>query len=123
MGIYDSIGGAGAVQVAVEDFYVRVVGDPQLAPFFADIDMAKLKGHQRAFIAAALGGPEIYAGRDLGAAHAGLDIGDADFDAVVGHLAATLTSLGVDDDTIGEIAARLSPLRPVIVTDQEELVG
>jgi hemoglobin len=124
MSIYDSIGGAASVQAAVDDFYVRVLADPQLAPFFEGIDMRNLKTHQRAFIAAAIGGSEIYAGRDMAAAHAGLDIADGDFDAVVGHLVDTLAGLGVPGETIGQIGAALAPLRADIVTvPAEELAG
>ena len=49
----------------------------------------------RAFVASALGGPAVYAGRDMAAAHRGLHITDAAFDAVVGHLVGALDSLGV----------------------------
>jgi hemoglobin len=114
--IYDAIGGPAAVEAAVTDFYVRVLADPQLAGFFAGTDMRKLQSHQRAFLTAALGGPQLYTGRAMPEAHAGLDITDADFDAVVGHLAATLESLGVPPDTIGVIATALTPLREEIVT-------
>ncbi len=124
MSIYDSIGGAAAVRAAVDDFYSRVLSDQQLAPFFAGIDLRHLKAHQRAFIAAAVGGPEIYQGRDMAAAHAGLAITDADFDAVVGHLAGTLAALGVPGETISQIARVLAPLRGDIVTGPaEELAG
>ena len=116
MSVYDSIGGAPAVRAAVDDFYARVVADSRLTPFFARTDMERLKAHQRAFIAAAIGGPEIFAGRDMTAAHAGLGIGDADFDAVVAHLVGTLTALGVPEDTIGQIGGALAPLRDDIVT-------
>ena len=116
MSIYDSIGGAPAVHAAVDDFYKRVLGDPSLAPFFTTVDMDKLKAHQRSFIAAAIGGPEIFGGRDMGTAHAGLGISDAHFDSVVSHLVATLMSLSVPEDIIGQIGAALSPLRSDIVT-------
>ena len=69
MSIFDSIGGSPAVQAAVDDFYTSVLADPQLAPYFTDVDMRHLKAHQRAFIAAAIGGPQIYSGRDMAAAH------------------------------------------------------
>ncbi|HVW79598.1 MAG TPA: group 1 truncated hemoglobin [Mycobacteriales bacterium] len=115
MSIYDAIGGAGAVSAAVDNFYVRVMADADLAPYFDGIDMAKLKAHQRMFISAALGGPEPYQGRRMAVAHAGLDITDAEFDAVVGHLAATLIDLGVDAGTIEQIAGALAPLRADIV--------
>lgn len=116
MTIYDSIGGAAAVRAAVDDFYDRVLADPGLAPFFAQTDLQRLKAHQRSFIAAAIGGPEIFAGRDMATAHAGLGIADAQFDAVVTHLVDTLAGLGVPADTIGQIGAALAPLRASIVT-------
>ena len=31
---YDAIGGGPAVSAVVNDFYVRVLADPQLAPYF-----------------------------------------------------------------------------------------
>src|SRR5262252_8372982 len=116
MSIYDSIGGAPAVHAAVDDFYARILADARLAPFFTGTDLERLKAHQRAFIAASLGGPEIFAGRDMAAAHAGLGIADGEFDAAVAHLASTLTALGVPEDTIGQIGGALAPLRGDIVT-------
>ena len=115
MAIYDEIGGPAAVAAAVDEFYRRLLADPELEPYFADTDLARLKSHQRAFIAAALGGPEIYAGRDMAAAHAGLAITGGAFDAVVGHLVDTLASLGVPDGTIASIGSVLAPLRDDIV--------
>lgn len=119
MSIYDSIGGAGAVRAAVDDFYARVLADGRLAPFFTGTDLNRLKAHQRAFIAAAIGGPEIYQGRDMASAHAGLGIADSDFDAVVDHLVDTLSGLGVPEETIGQIGSVLAPLRSDIVTARE----
>jgi hemoglobin len=116
MSIYDSIGGAGAVRAAVDDFYARLLADPGLAPFFAQTDLPRLKAHQRSFIAAAIGGPEIFTGRDMAAAHAGLGITDAQFDAVVAHLVETLAGLGVPVEVIGQIGAVLTPLRASVVT-------
>lgn len=116
MSIYDQIGGAPSVTAAVDLFYGKVLADPSLAGYFADTDLARLKGHQRAFIAAALGGPDLYAGRDMAAAHAGLDITEGAFDAVVGHLVATLTELRVPADVIGDIGVKLAPLAPQIVS-------
>jgi hemoglobin len=72
MSIYDSIGGAGALRTAVDGFYVRVLAGPDLAPLFTRTDLDRLKAHQRSFIAPAIGGPEIFSGRDMASAHAGL---------------------------------------------------
>jgi hemoglobin len=116
MTIYDSIGGAPAVRAAVEDFYARVLADPRLAPVFTGADPHPLQANPRAFIAAAIGGPEILAGRVMAAAHAGLGIGDTHLVSLVGHLTDTLTGLGVPEDTIGQIGGALAPLRDQIVT-------
>ena len=114
MSIYDEIGGSEAVTAAVEQFYERVTADPELAPYFEGTDMARLKGHQRMFIAVAIGGPEKYVGRSMGEAHARLNIVPAHFDLVVGHLVATLTALGVPAETIGTIGGALAPLKAEI---------
>jgi hemoglobin len=115
MSIYDEIGGREGVAVAVDTFYDHVLADDVLAPYFGETDMARQKRHLRAFLAAAVGGPARYEGRDMGAAHAGLAITDEAFDRVVGHLVTTLTELGVAAGTIGAIGDTLTPLRTRIV--------
>jgi hemoglobin len=119
MSIYDRIGGADAVQAAVDQFYERLLADPGLAGYFDGVDLGRLKAHQRSFLAAALGGPQLFAGRDMAAAHARLAITGGAFDAVVGHLVDTLTDLGVPEQEIAEVGATLAPLRPEIVSVPE----
>ena len=113
--IYDQIGGGPAVAAAVDDLYARILGDPELAPYFTGIDMARQKRHLRAFVAAALGGPQLYAGRDMRAAHGRLRITAAAFDGVVAHLAGALAGLSVPPAQINAIAGKLAPLRADIV--------
>ena len=113
--IYDRIGGEAALAAAVDGFYVRVLGDPELKPFFAGVNMGALKLHQRAFFAQALGGPARYRGRDMKSAHRRFQISQRHFDRAAGHLAETLTSLGVDGETVGEIVAAVGPLAAEIV--------
>jgi hemoglobin len=113
--IYDQIGGPGAVVATVDGLYDRVLGDPMLAGYFSDVAMELQKGHMRAFITVALGGGGGYTGRDMATAHAGLEIGDREFDLLTGHLAATLASLGVPPSQTEAILGRISPLRSEIV--------
>jgi hemoglobin len=113
--IYARLGGHDAVKLAVDQLFERLIADPELAPYFADKDVDRHSRHVRPFIAAALGGPELYRGRDMTAAHAGLGITDAHFDRTVGHIVAVLAGLGVDEALIGEIGATLEPLRAAVV--------
>lgn len=115
MSIYDEIGGLPAVSAAVDIFYDKLMADSALSGYFEGYSVGKLKGHQRAFLVTALGGPEVYRGRSLGEAHAPLGVTSADFDKVVGHLVATLTELGVPGDTIAQIGALLGPTKSQIV--------
>jgi hemoglobin len=114
--IYDSIGGGSALAAVVDDFYVRVLADPQLAGFFAGVNMQKLKGRQVQFFAAALGGPDPYRGTSIRKAHAGRGISQADFDQVAFHLAAALAAAGIPAETIAQIAAAITPLADDIVS-------
>ena len=116
MSLYERLGKEAGIRTAVADFYVRVVSDPQLTPYFAGVDLPRLRRHQTALLVQVTGGPVEYSGRDLAAGHAGLDITPTAFDQVVGHLVATLTALGVSDDDIGEVGAALTAHRDDIVT-------
>lgn len=113
--LYEQVGGHEALAAAVTVFYQRVLADPDLRAWFDGVDLGRLRSHQRAFLAAALGGPDLFAGRDLVAAHAGLAITPAAFDAVVDHLACTLRDLGVDTDVVARIGEHVDALRPRIV--------
>ena len=119
MSLYQRLGQEVGIRTAVDDFYVRVVSDPQLAHFFEGIDLPRLRRHQTALLSQVTGGPVEYSGRDLAAGHAGLDIAPADFDRVVGHLVATLTELGVSEEDIGAVGAALTAHRDEIVTVSE----
>lgn len=118
MSVFDEIGGAAAVKVAVTVFYNRVTADELLAPWFAHIDVERLKAHQRAFLTAALGGPDVFLGRSMEAAHLPLAITDEAFDRVAEHLAASLLDVGVAADHVHEVIDRIEPLRPHIVSAQ-----
>ena len=118
--VYEQIGGKPAVSAAVDGLYARLLADPVIAPYFDRTDMERQKRHMRAFMAVALGGAELYAGRDMASAHARLRITDDAFDRVVGHLVDTLASLGVPGETIEAIGAKLAPLRAQIVTVDQE---
>ena len=114
MSVYEQIGGAAAVDAAVEIFYRKVLQDDRIADFFDSVDMDAQAAKQRAFITMALGGPNSYTGRDMRSAHArlvGQGLTDVHFDAVIEHLGATLIELGVDGGTVGAIAAKLEGLR------------
>jgi len=114
--IYEAIGGDSALEAVVDDFYGRVLADPELAGFFAGTNMTRLKGRQVEFFAAALGGPVPYSGASMRDAHRGRAIGQRHFDLVAGHLVASLTAAGVPDRTVAQIVGAVAPLAGEIVS-------
>jgi hemoglobin len=114
--VYDAIGGSAAVAAAVDILYDRLLADAVVAHHFTDVDLRQLSSHMRAFLTAALGGPELYQGRDMGSAHARLGITGEEWDVTVGHVVGTLESLDVPADLIGKVGGKLIPLRDAIVT-------
>lgn len=114
--IYSEIGGHEALTTVVDDFYRRVLADPQLAPFFAGTNVSRLKGMQVEFFAAALGGPDEYAGQTMRDVHRGRGIDQVHFDLVAKYLAESLADAGVSEATTGTIIATIAPLSREIVS-------
>ncbi|HYZ99903.1 MAG TPA: group 1 truncated hemoglobin [Acidimicrobiales bacterium] len=115
---YERLGGQDTIREAVDRFYAAVLGDPELAGYFTDVDIDRVKRHQVLLLSDVLGGPESYDGPDLGQAHRGLGITDGHYDKVVGYLVAVFTDLGADGDTIAAAAEVLASVKPQIVEDQ-----
>ncbi|CAA9891505.1 Group 1 truncated hemoglobin GlbN [Candidatus Methylobacter favarea] len=106
--LFDKIGGAPAVEAAVDIFYRKVLMDYRINRFFENTDMDTQRAKQKAFLTMAFGGPNNYTGTDMRNAHArfikmGLD--DSHFDAVMENLGATLEELDVPQELIAEVAA------------------
>lgn len=115
--IFDRIGGYAALEVVVDDLYVRILADPELVGFFTGINLSRLKGKQVEFFAAALGGPDPYQGAAMKPVHQGRGIMQEHFNLVAGHLVDALTKAGVDEATVGEIIGTVAPLAPDIVSN------
>ena len=112
--LYEQLGGAAAVDAAVELFYRKVLADRRVSHFFEGVDVRRLAGHQKAFLTMAFGGPARYRGNALRAGHAhlvarGLD--DSHFDAVIELLGQTLAELRVPQHLIAQAAAVAESVR------------
>ncbi|MFI6869867.1 group 1 truncated hemoglobin [Nocardia sp. NPDC050406] len=114
--IYEQIGGHEAVAAVVDDFYVRVLADEQLAPFFTGVNMSRLKGLQTEFFCVALGGPQTYSGAPMSEVHQGRGIAQQHFDLVAGHLVAALSGAGVPPEIVDQIIGAVAPLSEQIVS-------
>ena len=103
--LYDSVGGAVALPIAVDLFHKRVLADERIVHYFETVKTASQRAKQKAFLAYAFGGPNNDAGKDMPKAHAHLNLGDSDFNGVMEILGVTLQEPGIPDDLCVEAAA------------------
>jgi len=106
--LFEQLGGEAAVNAAVDVFYRKVLADYRINRFFDNVDMETQAAKQRAFLTMAFGGPNNYSGKDMRDGHAKLvklGLSDEHFDAVLEHLGATLTQLGVSADLTAQVLA------------------
>ena len=113
--LYDRVGGEAVIEQLVTAFYERVLGDPELAPFFRGTKMDKLRSMQREFFAAALGGPMTYSGKPLSHVHDGRGITTRHLTRFVDHLLETLRESNLDQRDVDEIVTRVSRYSDEIV--------
>ena len=103
--IYHRLGGQKSINAAVDIFYKKVLADESVNHFFQDVSVQRQHNKQKAFLAAALGGPIPWKGKDMREAHAHLALKEEHFGAIAGHLQSTLEELGLDEGLIGEVMA------------------
>jgi methyl-accepting chemotaxis protein len=104
-----------AVTAVVDRLYDRVLSDPELSPFFERANLTLIRKRQASFIAAAVGGPTPYRGKDLASSHQRLGLEPVHFGKLAGHLAAAMSSLDISPSLIDEVITLIAPLRADIV--------
>ena len=132
--LYERLGGENGVRALVDDFVERAMADPRanwerkgitrggvLGIGSKSVErrptpeaVARTKEHIAQFIAVATGGPNKYEGRLMKEVHAGMKISNAEFDATIGALKASLDFLRVGTEEQKELLSVLESTRPQI---------
>lgn len=112
--LYERLGGKDAVNIAVDNFYRKVLSDDRVNYFFDDVDMDKQIPKQKAFLTMVFGGPNNYTGKDMREGHRHLvsrGLNDSHVDAIIELLGQTLSELGAEEKDILEVAAIANSVR------------
>jgi hemoglobin len=106
--VYEIIGGAETIERLVEDFYSRIEQDDLLRPLFPE-DLEPGKRHQALFLIQYWGGPATYQEERghprLRMRHAPFAIGQAERDAWLGHMLATIDAVGIPEPARAQMHA------------------
>jgi len=115
--LFAQIGGEKTITELIDDFYDRVLANPELKPFFKNIAMDKLRRMQSEFFSAALDGPITYTGKPLSYVHHGRGITKRHFALYVDHLIDTLRDHGITDQDVQDIIGRINTYADEITGD------
>ena len=116
--LYKRLGGYDAIAAVTDDFIGRLAGDASISKFFvghSTDSKQRIRQHVVDFLCSATGGPCVYKGRDMKTTHAGLGITEADWEAGVKHLVATLDKFKVPQKEKDDLLAAASGLKKDIV--------
>jgi hemoglobin len=116
--LYHRIGGYDALAAVVDDFLGRMLKDPDIEPFFHNLEPAEVQRVRQMLVdqlCEATGGPCVYVGKDMRTVHTGLAITEQDWSKAVGHLTASLNAFHVPAREQGELLAAVATLKDQIV--------
>jgi hemoglobin len=136
--LFERLGGERGVALIVEDWVNRAIADPRVNWERKGITRGgfslkrgksvewknipengrRLKKHIAEFMALSTGGPPKYEGAEMKAVHANMHISNAEFDAAVGDLKASLDNLKVPTEEQKELLAVIESTRPQVVTQR-----
>ena len=113
--LYSRLGGKDAITAVIEDFVATVAADTRINARFAKTDIAHLKRMLIDQVCAATGGPCTYTGKNMRAAHAGMKITEAEFNALVEDLSRSLDKFQVGEREKTELLSALGGMNGDIV--------
>lgn len=113
--LYQRLGGAERIAAVVEEALDRHAANPLLAPRFRGKDLPRLKQLGTQFFCMGSGGPQRYEGRDMRAAHAGMNISEQEFMAAIDDIVAALKGQGVALPEVGEVVGVLYGMKEEVL--------
>jgi hemoglobin len=116
--LYARLGGYDAIAAVVDDFIGRLATDPQFQKFFVGHSQDSIHRIRQLIVdqfCQVTGGSCVNIGRDMKTAHKGLGISEADWNASVKHLIASLDKFKVPEKEKGELLAIAGKLKDDIV--------
>ncbi|HZU99701.1 MAG TPA: group 1 truncated hemoglobin [Planctomycetota bacterium] len=113
----ERLGGYDALKAVVKDFVEKyLLADDRIAAYFATADKGHLEQMLSEQLGEAAGCPAVkYTGKDMKAAHKGMGISTADFNALVEDLGKCLDDNKVAPQERDELLSKLAPMKDQIV--------
>jgi hemoglobin len=118
LSLYQRLGGRAKIESIISDVMANHLLNPVISPRFANLDperFERAKAHAVDFFCMGSGGPEPYKGRDMRTAHAGMNISEQEFVAVLDDILAALDKNRVGPQERQEVLAILYSLKGDVI--------
>ena len=114
--LYERLGGAQGISGIIDDVVAAHLANPLVQTRFQNVeDLQHLKQMACEFFAAGAGGPEKYTGKDMRAAHKGMNISEQEYLSVMDDIMGALDKHNIDEVTKKDVLAILYSLKGEII--------
>jgi len=114
--LYQRLGGFDGITRLVDDVMAAHLANPVIKTRFEAIkDIGHAKRMARDFFCAGSGGPEAYTGKDMLAAHKGMNVSEQEYLAAMDDIVEAMTKNAIDEGAKGEVIAILYSLKGAII--------
>jgi len=114
--LFTDMGGQPGIDRVVDLSMDAYLVDPRIKALFEESNIDRMRAEFKVQFCQVAGGPCAYAGHDMTAAHKGLHLTNADFNAVVEDLQGAMDKVGIGFATQNRFLARLAPMQHQVVT-------
>nr|ACX33897.1 putative globin-like protein [uncultured prokaryote AT3] len=112
--LFDRLGGKPALQAVVGELWNNVAADKRINGRFAKTKPEVFGAQLVDFLCEASGGPCKYKGKDMAAAHKGMNLSEADFNALAEDTVKALDKFKVPAQEKGEVMGLLGGLKGTV---------
>ena len=113
--LYERLGASDGIAAIASDTVDLHLDNPRIAPRYADSDVVAVKKVVTTFFIENSGGPSVYEGKNMLAAHRGMNIDGAEFVAAIDDAMAALDKNGIGQREKEEVLFFLYSLKEEIV--------
>lgn len=113
--LYDQLGGQAGINALVDRIVDLHLDNPVVSTRFAHSDIDRGRSMAKEFFAMGSGGPVQYTGKSMPDAHAGMNISEQEFLAVVDDMMHAMTELGYDEAARSQVLTIAYSLKEGII--------
>ena len=114
--LFADMGGQAGIDRIVDASVDNYLADARIKAIFDESNIDRLRAEFKVQFCQVAGGGCDYKGHNMAAAHKGLHLTNADFNAVVEDLQAAMDKVGLPFSTQNRFLARLAPMQHQVVT-------